>query len=254
MSNTKKKAVIVFFVIPNDKRKWINSNERKNIQKLIEAPVIHDKHSINGYAIILNKYDLDAVRCQAALYDIKMYKEFVEYSNAKAPKMAYHIQHYHNLCKVYQIPPKCCPQGWGNIDKIANIIEKIKSENSGLRVYYKKYNIIHHKLLSIFNEHLIAIERGIKLFEIRPNWKGIPYGKVQNIATIFKESKQQKNMIYPAIKHHENPYHAKMNKNKRKKKKKQNKKLNNIRHVNAYILEANNMIKNNIDHTNIEKS
>ena len=243
MSNNKKQAaVIVFFVVPRDKKKWITSNQRKNIQKLIQAPMIHDMHSIQGYAVILHKYELDAVRGYAAMYNIEIYKEFVEYSNAKSRKMAYHIKHYHDLSNVHSIPPKRCPQGWGKIDKIANTIETIKSENSGLRVYYEKYDVIHVKLLSIYNEQLIAIKRKLKLFEIRSNWGGIPFGIPSYIPVIFEQSLQRKNKIYPAIEHRDNPHHTAMNKNKRKRKKKQNKKNNNIRHVNAYIKAAHEMM------------
>ena len=93
----KKQAVIVFFVVPYDKRKWMQSQQRKNLQSMGQTPFIIEKHTIYGYGVILYKYNLDDVRQEAAKYNINIYQEFVEYSKSKRTKMAFHIQHYHDI-------------------------------------------------------------------------------------------------------------------------------------------------------------
>lgn len=242
----KKQAVIVFFVVPNDKRKWLQSPQRENLRSMGQTPFIFSKHTINSYVVILHKYHLADVQREAAKYNITMYQEFMEYSKSKKAKMAYHIKHYHDLSTTYEIPKKVTPQGWGNMDKINDIHQNIQSENSGLRRYYDKYNITSVKLLSVFGDYLSFLKDGTKLFEVRPNWKGIPLGSIENIPIIFKQSGMKKNMIYNAINHSNNPYHQKMDKNKIKKRKKQLKKQNNIRHINNFIKQANDWIKSQL--------
>lgn len=242
----KQKAVIVFFVVPNDKRKWLQSNQRKNLRSMGQIPFIFDKHAINSYAVILYKYNLVDIQREAARYDITMYQEFIEYSKSKRTKMAFHIQHYHDLFKSYEIPKNKTPQGWGSMDKIKDIFENIKSENSGLRRYYNKYDITNHKLLSVYGDYLAFIKDKSKLFEVRPDWKGIPLGPIENIPTIFKESGMKKNMIYNAITHSTNPFHQQMNRAQRKQRKKQLKKQHNLRHINNFIKEANDMIASKV--------
>ena len=246
MSNHKQPVVIALFVVPNVKRKWNQSQQKQNVQSLVQTPYVFTKHQINAYGVIRYKYKLKDVQQQAAKYGNTMYTDCIDLSTAKQQRWAFHIQHFHILCQPHDIPKTMTPQGWGKVDKISNIINVIIDDNSAIREYIKKY-IVTFKLLAIHAEYLSAMRITLKLFEIRPNLKCIPEGPLSDIKTIFEESQPPQHIIHPSSKKRKNPFNDSMNKNKRRKLKKQLKKDTNIKHINTFIKEANQKILNQVN-------